>query len=157
MLASSSHLHRYHQPCKHVVSRQKLVMAVMQACLSNGQWQLKLVHLCKPNSDDFLALTRIVFCPVLLLHLSFICFHTSLLSVYFTVLLCEGDVREVPVHWGVHEDVYCAGKESTFQFLEGVLKEVISLFPSQYIHIGGDEVPPAHTPPYSLPVALYSS
>lgn len=40
----------------------------------------------------------------------------------------------------MHEDVYCAGKESTFQFLEGVLKEVISLFPSQYIHIGGDEV-----------------
>ena len=46
----------------------------------------------------------------------------------------------MPVHWGVHEDVYCAGKESTFEFLEGVLKEVISLFPSQYIHIGGDEV-----------------
>ena len=49
-------------------------------------------------------------------------------------------MTEVPVHWGVHEDVYCAGKESTFEFLEGVLKEVISLFPSQYIHIGGDEV-----------------
>ena len=55
--------------------------------------------------------------------------------------LCVGDVTDVPVHWGVHEDVYCAGKESTFQFLEGVLKEVINLFPSQYIHIGGDEVP----------------
>ncbi len=54
--------------------------------------------------------------------------------------LATGDVTEVPVHWGVHEDVYCAGKESTFEFLEGVLKEVISLFPSQYIHIGGDEV-----------------
>ena len=63
------------------------------------------------------------------------------------LFLGVGDVSEVPVHWGVHEDVYCAGKESTFQFLEGVLKEVISLFPSQYIHIGGDEVPPpAHTP-----------
>ncbi len=54
--------------------------------------------------------------------------------------MATGDVTEVPVHWGVHEDVYCAGKESTFEFLEGVLKEVISLFPSQYIHIGGDEV-----------------
>ena len=53
-------------------------------------------------------------------------------------------MTEVPVHWGVHEDVYCAGKESTFQFLEGVLKEVIRLFPSQYIHIGGDEVLLAH-------------
>lgn len=54
--------------------------------------------------------------------------------------MATGDVTEVPVHWGVHEDVYCAGKESTFEFLEGVLKDVISLFPSQYIHIGGDEV-----------------
>ena len=55
--------------------------------------------------------------------------------------VCDtGDVTEVPVHWGVHEDVYCAGKESTFEFLEAVLKEVIDLFPSQYIHIGGDEV-----------------
>ena len=52
------------------------------------------------------------------------------------------------MHWGVHEDVYCAGKESTFSFLEGVLKEVISLFPSQYIHIGGDEVLQLHAKPY---------
>ena len=56
------------------------------------------------------------------------------------VVSVAGDVTEVPVHWGVHEDVYCAGKESTFEFLEAVLKEVIDLFPSQYIHIGGDEV-----------------
>ena len=60
--------------------------------------------------------------------------------MYVCVCVCVGDVSEVPVHWGVHEDVYCAGKETTFQFLEGVLKEVISMFPSQYIHIGGDEV-----------------
>jgi len=51
----------------------------------------------------------------------------------------------------VHEDVYCAGKESTFEFLEGVLKEVISLFPSQYIHIGGDEV---STPSFSSQQAI---
>lgn len=68
--------------------------------------------------------------------------HRQLLCDISTLLLCVGDVTEVPVHWGVHEDVYCAGKETTFQFLEGVLKEVISLFPSQYIHIGGDEVIP---------------
>ncbi|MDP3642641.1 MAG: family 20 glycosylhydrolase [Bacteroidota bacterium] len=36
-------------------------------------------------------------------------------------------------------DIYCAGKDSTFQFLEDVLSEVIELFPSRYIHIGGDE------------------
>ena len=43
--------------------------------------------------------------------------------------------------WGIYEDVFCAGKESTFEFLEGVLTEVMELFPSKYIHIGGDEVP----------------
>lgn len=37
-------------------------------------------------------------------------------------------------------NVYCAGKEATFQFLQGVLEEVIELFPSKYLHIGGDEV-----------------
>ena len=34
------------------------------------------------------------------------------------------------------------GKEETFDFLESVLTEVMELFPSQYIHIGGDEVSP---------------
>ncbi|MBO9620311.1 MAG: family 20 glycosylhydrolase [Niabella sp.] len=43
--------------------------------------------------------------------------------------------------WGIYEDVFCAGKESTFTFLENVLSEVMDLFPSKYIHIGGDEVP----------------
>eukprot|EP00877_Chromochloris_zofingiensis_P000458 jgi/Chrzof1/10412/UNPLg00336.t1 len=53
------------------------------------------------------------------------------------------EVTEVPTHWGIHEDVYCAGKEEVFQFLEQVLTEVIDLFPYQYIHIGGDECPKA--------------
>lgn len=43
--------------------------------------------------------------------------------------------------WGIIPDVYCAGKENTFQFLEDVLSEVMELFPSTYIHIGGDECP----------------
>lgn len=43
--------------------------------------------------------------------------------------------------WGIYEDVFCAGKETTFEFLENVLTEVMELFPSKYIHIGGDEVP----------------
>jgi hexosaminidase len=52
--------------------------------------------------------------------------------------------------WGIFEDVYCAGKESTFDFLEDVLTEVIALFPSTYIHIGGDECPKTrwHLCPY---------
>jgi hexosaminidase len=42
---------------------------------------------------------------------------------------------------GIHADVFCPGKDWTFDFLESVLAEVVELFPSQYIHIGGDEVP----------------
>jgi len=42
---------------------------------------------------------------------------------------------------GIFPDVFCAGKEHTFHFLEDVLTEVIALFPSTYIHIGGDECP----------------
>ena len=48
---------------------------------------------------------------------------------------------KVAQYWGIYEDVYCAGKEETFQFLEDVLTEVMDLFPSKYIHIGGDECP----------------
>ncbi len=43
--------------------------------------------------------------------------------------------------WGIFDDVLCAGKDSIFIFLEGVLDEVLELFPSAYIHIGGDESP----------------
>ncbi|MDA9554908.1 family 20 glycosylhydrolase [Pelobium sp.] len=43
--------------------------------------------------------------------------------------------------WGVFPDIYCAGKDYTFDFLENVLTEVMDLFPSKYIHIGGDEAP----------------
>lgn len=48
---------------------------------------------------------------------------------------------KVAEYWGIYEDVYCAGKETTFKFLEDVLTEVMELFPSEYIHIGGDECP----------------
>ena len=48
---------------------------------------------------------------------------------------------EVATSWGVNPYVY-APKEETFTFLENILQEVIELFPSEYIHIGGDEVPP---------------
>lgn len=54
---------------------------------------------------------------------------------------CTGGPYKSATKWGVFEDVMCAGKESTFQFLEGVLEEVITLFPSTYIHVGGDECP----------------
>lgn len=47
---------------------------------------------------------------------------------------------EVPVTWGIKDDVYCAGKEEVFAFLGTVMEEVAALFPCEYIHIGGDEV-----------------
>lgn len=54
---------------------------------------------------------------------------------------CTGGPFEVETDWGVFKDIYCAGNDSTFSFLENVLDEVIELFPSEYIHIGGDESP----------------
>jgi hexosaminidase len=53
---------------------------------------------------------------------------------------CTGDPFEVGRQWGVLDDVFCP-KEETFTFLENILSEVMALFPSQYIHIGGDECP----------------
>jgi hexosaminidase len=50
---------------------------------------------------------------------------------------------KVAQKWGVFEDIYCAGKDNTFNFIQDVLDEVMTLFPSKYIHIGGDESPKA--------------
>lgn len=54
---------------------------------------------------------------------------------------CTGGPYEVGHFWGIYSDILCAGKEETFAFVEGVLKEVMDIFPSEYIHIGGDEAP----------------
>jgi len=54
---------------------------------------------------------------------------------------CTGGPFEVTNIFGVHKDVYCIGRDSTFTFLQNVLDEVVSLFPGKYIHIGGDEAP----------------
>ena len=56
-------------------------------------------------------------------------------------LSCKGDSLSPRIIWGVEEDVYCAGKEETFKFLEDVISEVVTLFPGEYFHIGGDECP----------------
>lgn len=55
-------------------------------------------------------------------------------------LACTKGPFESATKWGVFDDVFCP-KEETFTFLENVLDEVMKLFPSQYIHIGGDECP----------------
>ena len=54
---------------------------------------------------------------------------------------CNEQIVDVWTTWGVTPEVLCAGKETTYEFLEKVLDEVIELFPSELIHIGGDECP----------------
>ena len=54
---------------------------------------------------------------------------------------CTGGPYNVSSLWGVFPDILCAGNDETFNFIEGVLDEIINLFPSKYIHIGGDEAP----------------
>ncbi len=54
---------------------------------------------------------------------------------------CTGGPFKVRNVWGVEPDIYCAGNEATFAFLEDVIKEVVQLFPYEYFHIGGDEAP----------------
>lgn len=59
----------------------------------------------------------------------------------YPFLGCSGGPYEVKKSWGVHKDVFCAGKDETLDFLKNVLDEVMEIFPSQFIHIGGDECP----------------
>lgn len=65
-------------------------------------------------------------------------------SARSTLVQAQGEKKLVQETWGVFDDIYCAGKDSTFVFLQQVLDEVLPLFPSRYIHIGGDEAPKEH-------------
>ena len=66
--------------------------------------------------------------------------HSVSALASYPELACTPGPFEVSTVWGVHQDVFCP-KEATFRFLEGVLTEVMDLFPGPYVHIGGDEVP----------------
>jgi len=67
--------------------------------------------------------------------------HMNAALAAYPYLGCTGGPYKVQEEWGVFDDILCVGKESTFTFIEDVLSELISLFPSKYIHIGGDETP----------------
>ena len=54
---------------------------------------------------------------------------------------CTGGPYEVWQKWGVSDNVLCAGNNKTLTFIDNVLKEITQLFPSKYIHVGGDECP----------------
>jgi hexosaminidase len=58
-------------------------------------------------------------------------------------LSCTQQPIDVTSEWGVFKDIYCAGNDSVFSFLENVLDEVCALFPGPYLHVGGDEAPRA--------------
>nr|WP_121272254.1 family 20 glycosylhydrolase [Pedobacter schmidteae] len=67
--------------------------------------------------------------------------HAQAVLAAYPKLGCTGGAYETATFWGVFEDVFCAGKEETFNFLTDVMDEILPLFPSAYIHIGGDECP----------------
>ncbi|QGY47351.1 family 20 glycosylhydrolase [Maribellus comscasis] len=67
--------------------------------------------------------------------------HSSAALAAYPNLGCTGGPYKVQGTWGVHKDVYCAGKDETFAFLKDVLDEILDIFPSEFIHIGGDECP----------------
>jgi len=67
--------------------------------------------------------------------------HCKAALAAYPELSCRGEEIAVETRWGVFADVYCAGNDEVFRFLENVLLEVMELFPGEYIHIGGDEVP----------------
>jgi hexosaminidase len=66
--------------------------------------------------------------------------HSLAALASYPELACTPGPFEVQTRWGVFEDIYCP-KEETFAFLQDVLTEVMEIFPSRYIHIGGDEAP----------------
>ncbi|MDP6546353.1 MAG: family 20 glycosylhydrolase [Phycisphaerae bacterium] len=81
--------------------------------------------------------------------------HSKAATAAYPHLACGGDGREVAWFYGYPcpgksfpkipgSDVFCAGKETTFEFLQDVLGEVFELFPSKFIHVGGDEVRKSH-------------
>ena len=67
--------------------------------------------------------------------------HMKAALASYPELGCTGGPYEVACEWGVLDDVLCAGKEHTLEFVKDVLAEVMDIFPSRYIHLGGDECP----------------
>lgn len=67
--------------------------------------------------------------------------HMQAALTAYPELGCTGGPYEVWRMWGVSDNVLCAGNDKTLKFIEGVLSEIIEIFPSEYIHVGGDECP----------------
>ena len=73
--------------------------------------------------------------------------HMCAAIAAYPELSCTGIIPVIHTHLegpDIHEEIFCAGKETTYRFIFNVLDELMALFPSTYIHIGGDEVPKAY-------------
>ena len=67
--------------------------------------------------------------------------HMQAALTAYPELGCTGGPYEVWTQWGVSDNVLCAGNDQTIQFVKDVLAEIVEIFPSEYIHVGGDECP----------------
>ncbi len=67
--------------------------------------------------------------------------HMLAALAIYPELGCTGGPYEVGHRWGIYKDVLCVGNEKIYDFCEGVLDEIMQIFPSKLIHIGGDETP----------------
>lgn len=67
--------------------------------------------------------------------------HMMAALAAYPELGCTGGPYQTGRYWGVYDDILCAGNEKVYQFVKDVLDKVCELFPSEYIHIGGDESP----------------
>ena len=69
--------------------------------------------------------------------------HVSAAIAAYPELSCRKAAIEVPVRHGIFEDVLCAGTPEVYTFIEALVRQVCRLFPSDYLHLGGDECPTA--------------
>jgi hexosaminidase len=69
--------------------------------------------------------------------------HSSALLAAYPELSCSGQKISVATKWGIHASALCPGKPEVYGFLDQLIREVASVFPSYYIHTGSDEVSPA--------------
>ena len=67
--------------------------------------------------------------------------HTEAILAAYPNLGCRGNNYKVVTSWGIFNNILCAGNNDVFNFLEGVIDELIEIFPSKYFNIGGDEAP----------------
>lgn len=67
--------------------------------------------------------------------------HALAILAAYPELGCTGGPYEVEPTWGIFDDILCAGNDKVFDLLCGVVDELVDIFPSKYINIGGDEAP----------------